>query len=321
MISGEGTIFDLVRCEDEAGWLGQRARGVGGSDVAAIMGLSPWRTPAEVWLEKTGRAEPQDLSDRPNVVFGNIMEPIVADWYREHHPGVRVRRVNAVCRSRMRPWAQASLDYELLEPGKGWGVLEIKTARDRRDWKAGIPDYYMTQVVHYLSVTGRTHATVAAFFRDEADFACWRVERDERDVMAVEAAVDSFWHDFVEADVMPVLVGTSGEARGLAQMYSEPSADSVTDTGADTLQLVSDYQDAAERERAAKADKQRASTLLMAKIGDHRTLFTDTARVTWSRSECEQLDVARLRAERPDTYREYCTKRVRNGGLRVTDIK
>lgn len=321
MISGEGKQFRLIRCEDNDGWLAERRRGIGGSDVAAIMGLSPWRTPAEVWLEKTGRAEPQDLSDRPNVQFGNIMEPVIADWHRRKYPDLTIRRVNAICQSLERPWAQASLDYEIHAPEIGWGVLEIKTARDKRDWKDGVPAYYLTQVTHYLAVTGRKFAAVAVFFRDEAEFARYAIERDEEDIAAVNEAVDTFWRDYVQADVMPTLVGTSGEAQGLAQMHANPESDAITDMSAETLLLVSDYQDAADRERQAKADKQKAANELMARIGDHKQLFTETSKVTWTRRTSERFDSRRFREDYPGLWQQYSTTYTSNGGLRVTDLK
>lgn len=327
MISGEGTKFKLIRCEDNDGWLEQRKHGIGGSDVAAIMGLSPWRTPAEVWLEKTGRAEPQDLSDRPHVQRGVDLEAFVGEQFKKRHGGMRVRRVNAVCQSIERPWAQASLDYECAELSgdisRDWGVLEIKTSRNDADWADGIPVYYMTQVQHYLSVTGRSYAWVAVQFDSDWlwEYREYRIERDEEDIAAIDAAVDTFWHDYVEKDVMPVLVGTSGEAKGLTDLYAHPSSESVTDTDAETLQLVSDYQDAADREKKAKADKQKVSTLLMAKVGDHKALYTDTAKVLWVRTDAKRFDEKRFAVDHPDLAAEYTTTYTRNGGLRVTDLK
>ena len=331
MISGEGSKFTLIRCEDDAAWLEQRKMGIGGSDVAAIMGLSPWRTPAEVWLEKTGRVEPQDLSDRPHVQRGVDLESFVGNKYRKRHQDYIVRRVNAICQSIERPWAQASLDYEICEikhidgraTGYEWGVLEIKTSRNDSDWADGIPVYYMTQVQHYLSVTGRKYAWVAVQFDSDWlwEYREYRIERDEEDIAAINAAVDTFWHDYVEKDVMPVLVGTAGEAKGLTELYAHPTSESVTDTDADTLQLVSDYQDAADREKKAKADKQTASTKLMAKVGDHKALYTDTAKVLWTRSEAERFDTKRFKADHPELAAQYTTTYTKNGGLRVTDLK
>lgn len=319
MISGENKHFTLIRCEDNDGWLEQRTKGVGGSDVAAIMGLSPWRTPLQVWLEKTGRETPQDISEKPYVAFGNTMEPVIGRWYAEQFPTFTVRRVNAICQSISRPWAQASLDYEVND-GRRWGVLEIKTARTAQDWQDGVPDYYLTQVTHYMSVTGRPFADVAVFFRDTCEYKVFRVERDPEDVAAVDQAVDTFWHDYVEADVMPAITGTEGEMKSLTGWHGLSDGEVRFTLDPEANQAISDYQDAAAREKQAKADKTEAATKLAAQIGKGKGLETDVARVTWVRSEVTKLDAKRLQAEHPEIWQAYSYRQVRNGGLRIKEL-
>ncbi len=318
MIAGENSVFTLIRCESNEEWLEQRTKGVGGSDVASIMGLSPWKTPAQVWLEKTGNAAPDDLSEKPYVQFGNIMEPLIGKWFAEQHPDFKVRRVNAVCQSIARPWAQASLDFEVND-GTSWGVLEIKTARSAKDWSDGVPDYYLTQVTHYLDVTDRSYAYVAVFFRDDCTFREYLIDRDEDDVAAVRSAVDSFWHDYVEKGVMPMLSGTSGEASELAWMWGEGSGFEQT-SDPEVNELISAYQDAAEREKQAKADKTEASTKLIGIIGDNKGVETDVARVTWIRGERESFDAKGLKRDHPDIYARYAKRTIRSGGIRIKEL-
>lgn len=318
MISGENQKFKLIRCANNDDWLYQRTKGIGGSDVAAIMGFSPWKTPAQVWLEKTHRVEPEDISDRPYVQFGNIMEPLIGKWYAERHPERTVRRVNAICQSIERPWAQASLDYEVKD-GLVWGVLEIKTAKTAADWADGVPSYYLTQIYHYMSILSRPFADVAVFFRDTCEFKEFRVEYDPEDGAAVNADVDSFWHDFVEADVMPELVGTNGEVADLTGYYGKGDGRFVN-AGSDADELIAAYQDAAAREKQAKADKTAASAKLIDLIGDAKGIETDVARVTWVRSERVSFDAKAFREADPETYAKYATKQVRNGGLRIKEL-
>ena len=329
MISGENQYFTLIRCKDNREWLEQRTKGVGGSDVAAIMGLSPWRTPAQVWLEKTGRVEPEDLSGRPYVEFGNIMEPLIGKWYADQHPDRKVRRVNAICQSNRRPWAQASLDYEVCDmerdPDTRWGVLEIKTARTAQDWKAGVPLYYQTQIIHYMTVTGRRFADVAVFFRDTCEFAEYRVEYDEEDAYAIIGDVDGFWADFVLADVMPQVVGTSGEVSALTDYYGPASGEVTrlhggTPEVSEAIQAISEYQDASAREKQAKDDKTAATAKLVALIGEARGIETDVARVTWVRSTQERFDTKAFKAAHPDLYAEFASTYTRNGGLRIKEL-
>ena len=318
VIEGENGTFELVRCGSDADWREQRTKGIGGSDVASIMGLSPWRTPLELWLEKTGRDEPEDISGKPFVRFGNLMEPEVGRVYKQEHPDRIVRRVNAICRSIARPWAQASLDYEVRD-GE-WGVLEIKTARSAQDWQDRVPPYYLTQVTHYLSVTGRPFADVCVFFRDTCEFRTFRVDRDEDDVRAVDAAVDDFWCNYVLEGVAPSLVGTDGEARALTSLHGSPTGDIVRDMTPEANELVSSYQDASRRERQARADKVKAADELMARIGDARGLVTDTSMVTWVRSESSHFDAKMFQRDHADLYDEYVTTSRRNGGLRMKEI-
>ena len=320
-IQGEGRAFDLIRCEDSEAWLRLRKEGVGGSDVAAIMGLSKWRTPAQVYVDKISDELGDDLSDKPYIRFGNLMEPVVGEEYERQHPGFTVRRVNAVCRSIDRPWAQASLDYEVRDPDrKGWGVLEIKTARNADDWADGVPDYYLTQVTHYMSVTCRSYADVAVFFRDTCEFGFYRIERDEEDIDLVDSAVDTFWNEFVLKRVEPELVGTADEGRMLAELHTPSDGEFATPEDVSAAdELIAAYRDACEREKAAKDDKAKAATLLKGIIGDAKGIQTDVARVTWVRSESRRFDSKRFKSERPDDYEQYTVATKRDGGLRIKE--
>ena len=314
MISGEGRLFDLVRCDSDEDWLAERRKGIGGSDVAAIMGLSAYSTPYQVWLDKTQGIH-EDISEKPAIMWGNILEPVVGEHYMDCHPDRHVRRVNAIARSIERPWAQASLDYEVHDPELGWGVLEIKTAGWRRepDWEEGVPTYYLTQVAHYLSVTGRPFADVAVLIAGQ-DYREFRVMRDEEDVATVNAAVDEFWHECVERGEAPD-VGAP-DNRHVFEAHPDPTDGyvSLTDPAvsgvlAQWLTAKADLDDARER-------LEHYGAILKKEIGDSKGFETRTGLLTWSRLERTYIDTGRLRSERPDLIAEYQSKRQVDGGLR-----
>jgi putative phage-type endonuclease len=320
-LAGAGELFTVHVCADNDEWLRERTRGVGGSDVAAIMGLSPWSTPLDVWLQKTGREGPRDLSDKPYVQFGNDFEATVMAKFAGAHEGLRVEPMGAMLRSIGRPWAQASLDGIVFD-GDDWGVLEVKTARTKSDWRDGVPLYYQTQVTHYLSVTGRSFAYVAAFFRDSCEYEWYRVERDEDDVRRVDEEVDEFWHAFVEADAMPEIVG-GRDADGLTALYGHDDGEVDAlhgDEATDADALIDQYVRAKEREAEARAERKRLADLIMARIGGHRGIVTDMYRATWSRGESSDIDRRRLRDEMPDVYRKFEKVTTRNRGIRVTEL-
>lgn len=314
-ITGEGKHFELVRTPDGSreAWLELRKKGVGGSDVAPIMELSRFRSMYEVWAEKTGLIQPADLSDKESVEWGNILEPVVGEHYSGLHPDRVVRRVNAVCRSIERPWAQASLDYEVKDPNLGWGVLEIKTAglRVEGDWSDGVPVYYQTQAMHYLSVTGRPFADVAVLIGGQ-QYREYRLMRDEEDIRAVDKAVDDFW-DMVERDIEPPAEPAGQALAAFAKRHpSDGEVDDLESAPPEFDRWLSSKQELDDM----KTLNDRYAAELMEKIGDRKGLSFPDGKVLWQRSESSRFDSKRFRADHPDLWDEYQTKSMRNGGLR-----
>lgn len=314
MVSGEGKDFELVVAASDEEWLEIRKLGVGGSDVAAIMGLSRYRSPFSVYAEKTGLYKPEDISGNPAVHWGTVLEPVIGAEYARNHPDREVRRVDAVCRSLKRPWAQASLDFEVRDPELGWGVLEIKTAgwRMESDWADGVPVYYQTQVAHYLSVTNRPFADVAVLIGGQ-DYREFRVMRDAEDEAAVVAAVDGFWDRVVRRDP-PDVIG--GDSPVLAEVHAESDGEIQLSPDCPELDV---WLAAKESADAANERLSNAAALLKGRIGDSKGIETRRGTVMWTRSTAKRLDTKRLRAEEPELYKRYAVESVRDGGLRFKE--
>lgn len=287
MISGEGSAFTLIRCEDNAGWLEQRRQGIGGSDVAAIMGLSPWKSPLEVWLEKTGRASAPDLSEREAIAMGTELEGDVIEMYKRRHPGCKARRVNAVLSAKERPWAQASLDGITYDQELGWGVLEIKTGSRNSEWAEGVPLHYLTQVTHYLSVTGYKFADVAALIGDYGlHYHEYRVMRDEEDVYEVADNVDIFWADYVQKDRMPPFVtALPSEGKALYEIYKHSDGEMEPSDAHRTELLASLVQDLSAEVQEANAKRTEYTNELKRLVGEHKGIITPEYVITWVRSD------------------------------------
>lgn len=301
MIRGEGTLFTLTRCADNDGWLEARKRGIGGSDVAAIMGLSPWKSPLEVWLEKTGRADAPDLSDKESVAMGTELESVVLDMYRRRHPDHAAQRVNAILTSTVRLWAQASLDGIVRDPELGWGVLEIKTGSKESEWADGVPLHYLTQVTHYLSVTGYQFADVAALIGDFGlHYHEFRVMRDEEDLRAVVERVDEFWADYVEKDKMPPYVSSlPSEGKALHELYKHSDGEMEPSDAMRTEELAGMMLDLSAKLAAATSEKTAATNELKRLVGEHKGIITPDHVITWVRSEKRDMGI-RVKAKRKE---------------------
>lgn len=138
-------------------WLQFRKSGIGGSEAAAILGLSPFKSNVEVWEEKVGTREPTDISDNPVVKYGTQAEDMLVKLFALDFPEFKVRQNKTVVYKR--GFMFASLDAEITDAQGCKGFLECKTSeihsRAALDkWNSHIPDYYYTQLLHYFIVTG-----------------------------------------------------------------------------------------------------------------------------------------------------------------------
>lgn len=299
-------------------WVEARKNGIGGSDVASIMGLNKYSSPLNVWLVKTGREESPDLSDNQAVEWGNRLEDVVADKFADEHPELQVRRRNATMVSIKRPWAFANIDRWVTDGKGNVGILEVKTVGMRRaaDWDSGVPLYYLTQVMHYMSVTGYQYAWVAVLIGGQ-EFREYYIERDEQDIQAINDAVDTFWRDFVETDTAPALIGNDPEANALLSQHSDPSTEFIAMLDED-VSMLDELQEIKDQMDDLKHRKTLIENQIKDLIGDNKGIETETKRITWVRSTRSSFDKKAFDAAHPGITNDYMKTSVTNGGIRIS---
>ena len=299
-------------------WVEARKNGIGGSDVASIMGLNKYSSPLNVWLIKTGREESPDLSDNQAVEWGNRLEDVVADKFADEHPELQVRRRNATMVSIKRPWAFANIDRWVTDGKGNVGILEVKTVGMRRaaDWDSGVPLYYLTQVMHYMSVTGYQYAWVAVLIGGQ-EFREYYIERDEQDIQAIDDAVDTFWRDFVETDTAPALIGNDPEANALLSQHSDPSTEVIAMLDED-VSMLDELQEIKDQMDDLKRRKTLIENQIKDLIGDNKGIETETKRITWVRSTRSSFDKKAFDAAHPGITNYYMKTSVTNGGIRIS---
>lgn len=199
-------------------WLEERKKGIGGSDAATILGLNPYKTTIQLWEEKTGRKQAEDISDKPYVIYGTKMEPILRESFKIKHPEYEVsHEENTIIKHPTYPFLFASLDGQLVNKDTGeLGILEIKTKnfhadRQKEDWKERIPNNYYCQVLHYLNVTGYSFAILFAELTYAKDYQATKTyfikRKDvEEDIKLLEEKEIEFWTKYVEKDIQPPLI-------------------------------------------------------------------------------------------------------------------
>ena len=198
--------------------LEQRLSYLTGSDTGTICGVNPWATPVEVWQYKTRRAIAADISHKPSVKAGNMLEDAVAQWFT-HETGKQLQATDKFYVHATIPFLGGNIDR--LVVGEN-ALLECKTTQSDNGWGAGylqddnkIPDNYLCQVIHYCAVTGCDVAYIAVLIRG-VDFRWFRYDvNPELEAVVINREVE-FWNKHVLADVPPS-PKTSDEVKLLLQ--------------------------------------------------------------------------------------------------------
>lgn len=192
-----------------ADWLKLRRRGIGGSDVAAIIGISKWRTPLDIYNDKTEEGEPADgqEDDNPSMEWGRRLEPVIREKYADA-TGFRVSKPEAMFVNTDHPFMIADVDG-ICEDGR---ILECKTARSGKDWgeegTGEIPQYYQTQVQHYMAVLGAPVCDVAVLIGG-SDFRIYTVRRDQELIDLLIQDEEEFWEKHVVPGIPPAPMSIS----------------------------------------------------------------------------------------------------------------
>ena len=290
-------------------WLTVRKGGIGSSDAGAAVGLNPYKSPLELWMEKTGRdaglpkIDPND--ETSPMYWGTLLEPIVAAHYTKR-TGNKVRRVNAVLQHPNEPWMRANLDREIVG-APDVQILECKTAgmNGARLWKEGVPEYVQLQVMHQLAVTGKQAADVAVLICGQ-ELQVHRIERDESMIAQLIDLERYFWR-FVELDIAPPADGSDSADVALRALYPRDNGqclDLVHDTemSAAFSDLLAVRQVLTTQTQLEAQLKQR----IQQRMGDVTKAVFDGGEVSWKRSKDGLgLDIEKLMKEQPDLPQRY----------------
>ncbi|RIV48807.1 YqaJ viral recombinase family nuclease [Burkholderia pseudomallei] len=304
----------LVKTQDLSrdDWLSVRRTGIGGSDAAAAVGLNPYTSALELWMEKTGRADglphanPNDTTSP--TYWGTLLEPIVAASYTKQ-TGNRVRRVNAVLRHPTIPWMLANLDREIVGV-PAVQILECKTAGEfgSRLWRGGVPEYVQIQVQHQLAVTGKQAAHVAVLLCGQA-LEVHRIERDDALIGRLIELEARFWR-FVESDTPPPADGSESADRALRHLY--PGNGGTVDFSDDRL-LSSTFADLVAVRADIEARQAIEATLkqqIQQAMGDATRAVFETGSVSFKRTkDSSKINLARLLADHPTFETQYASSK------------
>ena len=183
----------------------QRLNYLTGTDAPIICGLSPFCTRHELWEYKTRRKVQEDISNKPAVKAGIMLEPAIRDWLAQELQ-VPIRTITKLIVHDELPWMAGNIDGHIVKDSMREGaIVEIKTTSSPDGWgdsgSTTIPRVYLLQVAHYMAVTYSTRCYVAVLIRG-VDFRHYTIDCDYDLESLLIQKEKEFW-SCVQLDIPP----------------------------------------------------------------------------------------------------------------------
>ncbi len=255
-------------------WLERRRKTIGGSDAAAIVGLSKWASPFSVFCDKTGRLP--NKPDTEAMRLGRDLEDYVARRFMEE-TGKRVRQSGAMLYNPDYPFAHADVDRLVIGEDAG---LECKTTAslDTKQFRGReFPVQYYAQCVHYLAVTGaaKWYLAVLAFGKG---FFTYTLERDQAEIDALMQAEAGFWK-CVEQDAPPQIDGSGATAEALQVLYPYSNGETAALFGRDNV--LREYMELKEQRKSIDTRIGEIENTIKADMGEAESGRCGLFNISW----------------------------------------
>lgn len=291
------STHDMSRQE----WLSWRQQGIGGSDASVILGLNKYKTPFELWLEKTGQVDLEDTAGEA-AYFGNVLEELVAKEF-EIRTGKKVRKRNAILQHPEHNFLLANIDRKVVGEH---AVLECKTASAylAKDWESEeIPESYIVQVQHYLGVTGYRKAYMAVLIGGQR-FVWKEIERDQELIDMIFEAEVYFWEHHVKKGIPPALDGSSAAEKFLKERYKKADPGQTVDLAFSYKSKIEQYNELKETIKQLTTQQKLLENEMKHELKEAESGFVHNYQVNWKSITSNRVDTKVLKEKFPDVYQK-----------------
>jgi putative phage-type endonuclease len=297
----------------------QRTQGIGGSDAAVVVGLSPFKTPYQLYLEKRG-AVPASEEETLAMKFGTLLEEPIAQHYCDV-TGRQVRKQPTVFHDQY-PFMLANIDRQILKDPRGPGVLEVKTTNE---WSGrsiqgveDIPDHYYCQAQHYMAVYDYAWASFAVLIGGQR-FIWFDIERHDGVIAELIRQEAEFW-ERVQTGNPPPIDGAPRTGDLLKKLYPRDTGKVLTIQAPELIEAARQLVSAKALVKKVEADVTLYENQLKSAIGEaSEAVLPGFGAITWKSAKDsvkESIDLDKLKAAYPEVYAACLTQELRHGGRR-----
>lgn len=311
-------------------WLVLRQSGIGGSDIAAIIGVSPYATAYDIYQSKT---QPVNEDSNEFAYWGTVLEDVVAREFSKRN-GLKIQNVNFLMRHPQHHWAIANIDRAVINSEvKGWGnvrfkdgrlttneIVEIKTASEYvgKNWgleeSDEVPDQYQCQAQWYMGVTGVQVCYMAVLIGGNK-YRQYKIERHQEFIDYLFEEAESFWNNNVLAGVEP----DATTLQNAKDKYPRHNPDTTLDVALDSeaAKVFEHYESLKAQEKEVKAALDLAQTDLICQIQNNEALAIDGEIVaTYKTQVSNRFNSSQFKKDMPELAESY-TKQSESRVMRV----
>jgi putative phage-type endonuclease len=301
---GEFVNTDQTRLE----WLEARRSGIGGSDVSAVLGINPWKTPFQLWEDKTGKF-PVEEKQNEAMYWGNVLEDIVSREFARR-TGHKVERRNKMYRMEKYPFMIANIDRYIVGQK---AILEVKTANAfmAKIWgdpgSDMVPMQYLAQCQHYMMVTEYFESYLAVLIGGN-DYRNYNIEHNQELADLILEKCNTFWNDHVLKDIPPDPISLDD----IQSIYSMKSDDACITANDGIIKAFQEYQQIKDQMKALKDSQDKVKFMIQDYMKENAILVNPEGETlaTWKENKTSRFDTKKFKEKHPDLYSEFVNENV-----------
>lgn len=284
-------------------WRKRRKEGIGGSDAASVLGLSPYKSSISVYMDKidevqVGNSYEDEVSYR--MELGNKLKNFVANEFMLK-TNKKVRNVNGILKNDKYPFALANIDRAIVGE-KAFLECKVTNSYSKKLWQKEVPIYYQVQCYHYMAVTGATHCYIAVLIGNE-DLVIHKIERNEELINQIMDLEKSFWDKCVLGNSLPIPDGSDDYSKMLQSLYKDSTDEELILF--EKTDFLNRYDEVCELIKDLEMEKKSVEQYLQLQMKEYEVAYLGDRKITWKKQIRSVVDTKRLKKEHPELVERY----------------
>jgi len=273
---------------------------LGSSDAPTVVGVSPYKSPLELFFQLTGQLPRYSDEETRAQKIGSLIEAPIAELAAEEM-GLKIRRSPP----RVHPkhaFMTANLDYEIISHPKGVGCLEIKNRGAAKPYDE-LPDDIQLQVAHQLAVTNRDWGIVAVLF-GFGQLKTYEVQRD-KEIEEYLIELEARFMVRVQKGEPPDQQWTPQTVDLLKRIHPQDSGRTI-DLGQEGATRAASFLSIKQSLEEAEREKATHEGWIKSQMADAANATAPGYAISWkTTTSTKRLDLDRLKAEHPEIIQQY----------------